>query len=105
MQAVKPKKTVLQRYIASRVAEAVNLDANKIDLSSDVRSYGMDSMRQMQLLRELEDRLGCSLPTTMFDEFTTIEQIVDTLLSDAYTKISPKIAEFIDQEINSFKVR
>ncbi len=65
----------------------------------------MDSMRQMQLLRELEDRLGCSLPTTMFDEFTTIEQIVDTLLSDAYTKISPKIAEFIDQEINSFKVR
>jgi acyl transferase domain-containing protein/acyl carrier protein len=103
VQAFKPRKEALQRYIVNKVAEAVDLDAANIDPACDVRSYGMDSLRQMQLLRELEDRLGCALPTSLCDEYNSIEQIVDLLLSDAYTKISPRLTKFIDEELSAFK--
>lgn len=103
VQAFKPRKEALQRYIVNKVAEAVDLDAANIDPACDVRSYGMDSLRQMQLLRELEDRLGCALPTSLCDEYNSIEQIVDLLLSDAYTKISPRLTKFIDEELAAFK--
>jgi aryl carrier-like protein len=50
------KRQVLQKYLATKVAEQIDSLPEEIYIQDDLRTYGMDSVRQMQLLRELEDR-------------------------------------------------
>lgn len=51
-------KEYVQKYLVSRIASQTTppMDADKIDVRDDVRMYGLDSIRQMQLIRELEDK-------------------------------------------------
>jgi hypothetical protein len=49
-------KEYVQKYLVTKIAEQTNSKQEKIDVHDDVRTYGFDSIRQMQLIRELEDR-------------------------------------------------
>ena len=46
----------MQKYLVTKIAEQTNSKQDKIDVHDDVRTYGFDSIRQMQLIRELEDK-------------------------------------------------
>jgi aryl carrier-like protein len=49
-------KEYVQKYLVSKIAEHTNAKQEKIDVNEDVRIYGFDSIRQMQLIRDLEDK-------------------------------------------------
>jgi acyl carrier protein len=73
--------TTLERVI-NAVAERASRDASEITPNTDVREdLGMDSLDAVELIMELEDEFGISIPSEKSGELKTVGEIAALVTS------------------------
>jgi acyl carrier protein len=65
----------IQAWMVVRLAEELKVSSAEIDTRAALLSYGIDSVVAFNLTGELADRLGRELPTTLFWDFPTLEEL------------------------------
>lgn len=71
--------TEIQDWLVSYVAELLEVDLDKIDITISFERYGLDSSAAMELSGELEDWLGRELAPTLVYDYPTIEALAQNL--------------------------
>jgi acyl carrier protein len=63
----------IQQFLILELARRIEVDPELIDPAQPLERYGLDSLNALRLARELEDRIGCRLPTTVLWDYPTID--------------------------------
>lgn len=69
----------IQQWLVARVAAAVGVGAEEIDVTLPFSYYGLDSVAAVGLSGELEDWLGRKLPPTLTWDYPSIELLAEHL--------------------------
>ncbi len=74
-------KTVaeIQAWLASKIAELLQLAPEKIDLKQPLAVYGLNSLKAVSIAAELEEWLGSSVAPTIVYDYPTIQALADYL--------------------------
>ncbi len=75
-------KSHIQAWLMSQLAQTLEIDANKIDVTLPFESYGLDSESAVVLSGELQDWLKCDLEPTLLFDYPTIEAVADYIVKD-----------------------
>lgn len=68
--------------VAKAVADRVGRDVSEITAETDVREdLGMDSLDAVELIMELEEELGISMPSDKTADLKTVGEIADLAAS------------------------
>jgi acyl carrier protein len=65
----------IRSWIVDRIAEALDIAPEDIDVNARFTDHGLDSVSALQLTGALEQRLGRSLSATVVFEYPTIETL------------------------------
>ena len=76
-----PDAATIARWLARRLAEAVDLEVDEIDIDIPFERYGLDSRNAASLAGELEEWLGRALPATLLWDYPTIAEVAGVLES------------------------
>lgn len=74
----------IQNWLITKVSTQLNLSPTHIDISSELATYGLDSMDAVMISGELEDALDIELASTVLWDYPTIESLATFL----YTTIN-----------------
>jgi acyl carrier protein len=77
-QAV-PTAIEIQAWIASYLAELLEVDAEEVDISLPFDRYGLDSSVAIGLTGDLEDWLGTRLDPTLLYDYPTVAALAKHL--------------------------
>ena len=75
-----PDKSQIQAWLISQLAQTLEIDAKKIDVTLPFESYGLDSESAVVLSGELQDWLNCNLEPTLLFDYPTIEAVTEYLV-------------------------
>ena len=78
-----PSAAVIQRFMQERIAAALEVDAETLDPTAPVTSYGLDSIAAFTLTLELAEFLERDLPASLFWEFPSIVKLSQQLAEQA----------------------
>lgn len=70
-------KTEIRSWLTARVSECTDQPVGEIDPQRNLLEYGMDSLDAANTIGELEVWIGTRLPEDIFEDFTTIDGLVD----------------------------
>jgi acyl carrier protein len=70
-----PRLEEISAWLTRRVSELANLAPDSVDAREEFVRYGLDSAAAVELIGDLEDWLGCALPTTLAWDFPTVEKM------------------------------
>ena len=73
MNNLQPATEEIQQFLIQELAKRIEVDPALIDPAQPLERYGLDSLNALRLARELEDRIGCRLPTTALWDYPTID--------------------------------
>lgn len=77
----------IEGWLQSQIAVRVGMEAAQIDVSQPVTRYGLDSLAAVELVHEIENSLGVSLPLHTFLHETSVAEVAarlfDSLKHDA----------------------
>jgi len=79
MQGKMASKAELTRWIGDWIVKELKLPADKLEGAKTFVRYGMDSVRAMMLVGDLEDHLGRRLPPTLAWDHPTIDALATHL--------------------------
>lgn len=65
--------------ITKVIAETMNLDATNIHADTQLASIGIDSLKAINILFELEEIYDIEVPNEIIAELQTVQDIEDTL--------------------------
>ena len=68
--------SIIEHWLVSRLAERLGLPATALDIHQPLVRYGLDSIVAIELVADLEDWLGCTLPLTLVWDCPTIAAVV-----------------------------
>lgn len=74
----------IQNWLITKVSTQLNLSPTHIDITSELATYGLDSMDAVMISGELEDALDIELASTVLWDYPTIESLATFL----YTTIN-----------------
>ena len=63
----------IREFLIIELARRIEADPESIDPRQPLERYGLDSLNALRLARELEERIGCRLPTTALWDYPSIE--------------------------------
>jgi len=69
----------LQRFLIAELARRLEVDPRFIDPRQPFERYGLDSLHAIRLAVELEERIGCRLPSTLLWDYPSIESLAHYL--------------------------
>ncbi|MET0266305.1 MAG: SDR family NAD(P)-dependent oxidoreductase, partial [Duganella sp.] len=69
----------VEQYLAGLMARRIGIPAGQIDTTLGYYELGLDSARLLDLVRELEVRVGAALAPTLLFEYTTIAELAQYL--------------------------
>ena len=72
----------IQQFLILELARRIEVDPELIDPGQPLERYGLDSLNALRLARELEDRIGCRLPTTLLWDYPSIEGLSRYLVDE-----------------------
>lgn len=72
----------IQRFLISELARRIEIDPALIDPSQPLERYGLDSLNALRMARELEDRIGRRLPTTVLWDYPSIDGLAGYLVNE-----------------------
>ena len=72
----------IQLFLIEELARRMEIDPQLIDPRQPLERYGLDSLNALRLAVELEERIGCKLPTTLLWDYSTIERLARYLACD-----------------------
>ncbi|TMQ95629.1 acyl carrier protein [Actinomadura soli] len=73
----------LRDWLCAYLAEELRLPAGSIDPAEPMSAYGLDSVRAIALLTEVEDRVGFEIDPNALWEFPTVASFADMLAGSA----------------------
>lgn len=76
-----PTEQIIQQWIIERIATAIELRPEKIDIHTPFNDFGLDSRTAVKMSGDLEKRLNRRLSPTLFWDFPTIESLAKHLHS------------------------
>ncbi len=82
-----PTAAEIQEWIASYLAEILELDPNDIDTRIPFDRYGLDSSIAIGMTGDLEDWLGYELDPTLVYDYTTVEALARHLVEEFKVKV------------------
>ena len=65
----------IQLFLIEELARRMEVDPQLIDPRQPLERYGLDSLNALRLAVELEERIGCKLPTTLVWDYPSIESL------------------------------
>jgi len=71
----------IEMWLAAQVAAITGLSTDQVDVTQPFAEYGLDSLKAVTLVADLEYWLGLDLPATLFWDFPTIEAVAKVLTS------------------------
>jgi len=101
----------LETYFRNQLARLLRLDPSAVDLHEPVNTFGLDSLRSVELKNALEGRLGVTLSISSFLEGASIADLVSIVLQDlsAPTTVGegPTMSKLLDeiQQLSGEQVR
>ncbi|HVF42738.1 MAG TPA: amino acid adenylation domain-containing protein [Pyrinomonadaceae bacterium] len=72
----------LERWLASRLAAKLGIDAAAFDTRRSLSSYGLDSLAAVELMHGVETGLGARLPVNVLLESSTVSELAGRLLEE-----------------------
>lgn len=83
----------LVEHIVARLCDALFIDEpGRVHGRSRFAELGLDSKRALALKEDLEDELGCRLPTTLFFDYPTPERLATHLVGTVLAPEPPRDA-------------
>ncbi|MBD2537447.1 acyl carrier protein [Coleofasciculus sp. FACHB-SPT36] len=81
----------IQSWLVTKLSKQLSLNAKTIDVREPLTRYGLDSIDAVTLVGDLEDWLGCELPSTLLWDYPTIEKSAEYLVKefDVSAAVSP----------------
>jgi acyl carrier protein len=70
---------VVQAWIAAYIADLLEVDVDKIDVTVPFKSYGLDSSAAIGMTGDLEDWLGQEIDPTVLYDYPTIKGLAQYL--------------------------
>lgn len=77
------RREVIQSWLLSKISELLAMDADDLDVSEPLSTYGLGSIAAVSLTGDLEVWLGLELAPTLVWEYPTIEALTEYLASEA----------------------
>jgi acyl carrier protein len=71
----------IEEFISSKIAGAMEINPEKIDVTVPFEAYGIDSITAVRMVGELEDLLDVELPTSLLWEYDNIQKLSQHLVS------------------------
>lgn len=68
---VKPSRQEIAEELANRIAELLEISSDEIDVHQSLAELGLDSVLFARLRRDLESRIGQSIPFTLLRDYPT----------------------------------
>ncbi|WP_169051699.1 acyl carrier protein [Flavobacterium sp. H122] len=65
----------IQNWLISKISSQLNLSPSDIDITTELATYGLDSMDAVMISGELEDALEIELASTVLWDYPTIESL------------------------------
>lgn len=72
----------IESYVRDRLAALLEVEADEIDVDSDLFDLGLDSVLLVQMRRDLEALLGRRLPAEKLRDFDTLRDVTDYLVAE-----------------------
>ena len=72
----------IQSWLVAKIAKAVDVSQQQIDIRRPFEHYGLDSMHAMHLSSDLQDWLGRKLSPTIIWDYATIELLAHHLMTE-----------------------
>jgi polyketide synthase PksM len=96
----------VQNVIASKLAEALDVDSQEIDQDTAFSDYGVDSVLGVGLTQKLYEALGIKLRSTILFEFNTAKRLAQHIASSGATlkRYSSDVNGSANQKQNSVPV-
>jgi len=69
----------MRSEIISLIAEKQNIDPDTLSNETELAALGIDSLKAITLLYELEERLSIEIPNEVFDRIQTVGDVVTEL--------------------------
>jgi acyl carrier protein len=76
---MRPSAEEIERWLAARLAEGLEVSLEEIDPEGDLNGFGLDSAVGVEITGELERWLGLTLPETLFWDYPTLRSIAQHL--------------------------
>lgn len=81
-QSTSSLQSHLRRCMIDHLMKRLDIDEHAVDTARSFPDYGLASVEAINLLRELEDIVGYSLPPTLIWEYPSIDALLIYLTSD-----------------------
>ncbi|MEO0969116.1 MAG: beta-ketoacyl synthase N-terminal-like domain-containing protein, partial [Cyanobacteria bacterium J06639_18] len=85
-----PNAEVIQEWLVSKVAKELRVNPQDVDIWEPFSCYGLDSLKAMTIIGELEEWLGRELAPTLVYDYPNISILVEYLAKPNEPKPSPK---------------
>lgn len=85
-QATKFNKQEIQDWLASYLAELLEIEPSQIDITIPFNRYGLDSSAAIGMTSDLEEWLGYELDPTLIYDYPTIEILSESLSQEDKAK-------------------
>lgn len=69
----------IQRWMCSRIAERIGIEAEEVDPDQPFATFGIGSRDSITMVGELEDWLGRRLKATMLFDYPTVRSLAAAL--------------------------
>ena len=83
----------IQDWLISRLAEALGMPADEVDVRVPFADHGLDSRTAVKLSGDLEQWLGLELPPTLVWDYPMINRMVSFLEAESAAKFASPDAE------------
>ena len=91
----------IQDWLVTHVAQALKINAKRIDRRAPFAQYGMDSAQAISLSADLEDWLGRSIVPTVVYDYPTIEALAYYLSGEELPREEEQGAEQTEQRVET----
>ncbi len=82
----------IQQFLIVEFARRMEVDPQLIDPAQPLERYGLDSLNALRMAVELEERIGCKLPTTLLWDYSSIDRLAHYLAYDLNVRASPVLS-------------
>ena len=82
-----PTGAEIQAWIASYLAEMLEIDADEVNVTIPFDRYGLDSSAAVGMTGDLEDWLGKKIDPTLLYDYPTIEALAQQLSEEFKVKV------------------
>jgi acyl transferase domain-containing protein/acyl carrier protein len=88
------RKDIMMTHLQNEVAGIMRLEPSQLPLvDQGFFSMGMDSLMALELIRRIENEMGCSLPATLIFEYPNIEAVAKFIIAEIMNPDGSEILE------------